>query len=46
MPAEWMSDAPGHVRSCTHRNMPNFWAAAAISSDCVCPLHALSATPV
>ena len=32
-PADWISDAPGQVRSCTHRNMPNVCAAAAISSD-------------
>ena len=45
-PADWMSDAPGHVRSCTHRNMPNFWSAAAIKSDWLFPLHAFSAAPV
>src|SRR4051794_36086654 len=28
-PAEWISDAPGQVRSCTHRNIPYFCAAAA-----------------
>src|SRR5579859_3253650 len=32
-PAEWISDAPGQLRSCTHRNMPYLRAAAAISSD-------------
>src|SRR5579862_3397864 len=31
-PAEWISDAPGHVRSCTHRNILFFCAAAAISN--------------
>ncbi len=45
-PAEWISDAPGQVRSCTHKNMPYFRAAAAINSDWLCPLHAFSAAPV
>ena len=35
IPAEWMSDAPGQVRSWTQRNMPNFCAAAAISIPAV-----------
>src|SRR5581483_4576286 len=39
--ADWISDAPGQVRSCTHRNMPNFCAAAARIRDWLCPLHAL-----
>src|SRR5271169_2755726 len=31
--ADCKNDAPGQVRSCTQRNMPNFWAAAASSSE-------------
>src|SRR5450759_1110220 len=46
MPTECTSAAPGHVRSCTQRNILYFCAAAAIRSDPVCPLHAFSATPV
>ena len=45
-PAFSISDAPGQVRSCTQRNILYFWAAAAISSDWLRPLQALSATPV
>ena len=46
MPAEWISDAPGQVRSCTQTNIPYFCAAAASRTACVCPLHAFNATPV
>src|SRR5574340_17448 len=45
-PAEWIREAPGQVRSCTQRNILNFWAAAAISSAWVCCLQAFSAAPV
>src|SRR5207253_843375 len=45
-PAECTRDAPGHVRSCTQRNILYFCAAAAISSDWLCPLQALSAMPL
>src|SRR5262245_59914516 len=44
-PADWRNDWPGQVRSCTHRNMSDFCSAAAMRSDCDCPLHDLSATP-
>ena len=46
IPAEWISEAPGQVRSCTQRNIPYFCAAAAISIAWLWPLHAFSATPV
>src|SRR5690349_18886946 len=46
MPTDWISDAPGHVRSCTHTNILYFCAAAAISTVWLWPLHAFSATPV
>ena len=46
MPAEWISDAPGQVRSCTHRNILYFCPAAAMSMVWLCPLHAFKATPV
>src|SRR5438094_774456 len=45
-PTECTRDAPGQVRSCTHRNMLCFCAAAAMSSAWLCPLQALSANPV
>src|ERR1700733_8794728 len=44
--ADCRNDAPGQVRSCTQTNMPNFCAAAASSSESVCPLHVLRATPL
>src|ERR1039458_3457897 len=44
MPTECTSAAPGQVRSCTQRNILYFCAAAAMSSDPDCPLHAFSAT--
>src|SRR5580704_14743362 len=44
--ADCRNEAPGHVRSCTQRNILNFCAAAASSNESVCPLHVLSATPL
>src|SRR5215813_10638994 len=46
IPTEWISDAPGQVRSCTVRNILYFCAAAAINIACDWPLHAFKATPV
>ena len=43
--AECRNDRPGQVRSWTHKNMPNFCAAAPINSASLCPLHAFKATP-
>jgi ribosome biogenesis protein Tsr3 len=46
MLAECKKENPGQVKSCTHRNMPYFWAAAPINKASVWPLQALSATPL
>jgi len=45
VPAEWINDAPGHVRSWTQRNILYFFATAAISTAWLWPLHAFNATP-
>src|SRR3984957_7384687 len=42
---ECTNDAPGQVRSCAHRKTFRFIASAAMSSDMLCPLHALMAAP-
>ena len=46
MPAEWISDAPGQLRSCTQRNILYFCPAAAISMAWLWPLQAFRAMPL
>jgi hypothetical protein len=44
--ADWIRDAPGHVKSCRQRNILCFSATEAISIIWLCPLQAFSAAPV
>ena len=46
IPAECTKDAPGQLRSCTHKIILYFCPAAAISIAWLWPLHAFRAMPV